>query len=467
MKGRLVALVGVLLLASAPALAARKKAGAARPATAARARAAKVRLVAILPFGGPLGNAGRGAIFVGLRKRPELSMVPLAQTDAALKLLNPEPTSAADFQSAAGALDAAALLQGAANKKMLIVRVYSGDTGTMLIQQTFPLKNGNMRSVVAAAWPKLRKAILASRATPPPASTPAAAPPLPPRPTSSAVTPPVSPDRPSTRTAPPPPTSSEPSPGTQDLAASTAPSATSARKAVWLDVAVYGGAFRRNFTYTDDLFKSLSYYKLNGAPTVGGKADIFPFAPFAEGFAGNFGLVGRYETAVGLKSVTNDGTQTFNTVANDLEGGLKLRLPFLASSEASLAVTYEAQTFSFGGTATSVATVPNVAYKALHGELAGRLGIGAVSILGGAGYSQVFSSGEIASTTYFPHLKVGGVEGTLGAAYAFSELFEARLQGTYRHYFYSMNPKVGDTNVAGGALDQYIAGTVSLAARLR
>jgi hypothetical protein len=481
--GLLLSLFGIFTLSASTAEAARKKGGAAAGKTA---RAGKTRVVAVLPFGGPLGNAGRGAIFVGLRKRPEVSMVPIPQTDAALKLLNPDPSSAADFQSAANALEAAALIQGAANKKTLIVRVYSGDTGTMLIQQTFPLKNGNMRTVVATAWPKLKKAIMASRALPAgatpdtaagPNGTAAAspsAPALPPRPSSSAA-PPVASTRPPPRpeTEPAPSTSSsstasrDSTPANEVAGTPSASSGAAVHKTVWLDVSVYGGAFRRSFTYTDDVFGALSYYKLNGAPAIGAHAEVFPFAPFTESFAGNIGIVGRYESAVGLKSVTSDGTQTFNTVANELEGGLKVRVPYLVNSDASLAVTYDAQTFSFGGTATSVATVPNVAYKSIHALLETRLGFGSFAVFGGVGYFQVFGSGEISTERYFPRLKVGGVEGNLGFAYAFTEIFEARIQGQYRHYFYSMNPEVGDDNVAGGALDQYISGTVSIAMRLR
>ena len=39
--------------------------------------------------------------------------------------------------------------------------------------------------------------------------------------------------------------------------------------------------------------------------------------------------------------------------------------------------------------------------------------------------------------------------------------FEIRLQVDYARYFFSMNPKVGDPYVAGGALDQFINGTLS------
>lgn len=40
---------------------------------------------------------------------------------------------------------------------------------------------------------------------------------------------------------------------------------------------------------------------------------------------------------------------------------------------------------------------------------------------------------------------------------------EAQFNLAYRHYFFSMNPEVGDARVAGGALDQFINGTLGLA----
>jgi hypothetical protein len=43
----------------------------------------------------------------------------------------------------------------------------------------------------------------------------------------------------------------------------------------------------------------------------------------------------------------------------------------------------------------------------------------------------------------------------MGAAFEIASGFEARLEGSYRRFFYAMNPRPGDPFVAGGALDEF------------
>jgi hypothetical protein len=79
---------------------------------------------------------------------------------------------------------------------------------------------------------------------------------------------------------------------------------------------------------------------------------------------------------------------------------------------------------------------------------------------------QVLSN-SLAQTGYFPHATAGGVDAQIGPAVALSDFFELRLNGEYRRYFFSMNPRPGEAHIAGGALDEYLCITLQGAARFR
>ena len=68
------------------------------------------------------------------------------------------------------------------------------------------------------------------------------------------------------------------------------------------------------------------------------------------------------------------------------------------------------------------------------------------------GYVDVLSAGDVAND--FPHSKVAGVFGELGAAVTVVAGLEARVVADYHRYFYSLEQTPGDTLVASGATDQ-------------
>ena len=77
------------------------------------------------------------------------------------------------------------------------------------------------------------------------------------------------------------------------------------------------------------------------------------------------------------------------------------------------------------------------------------------------GYRIVVSSVQ----SLFPHVAAGGFDASIGAAVPLGIGFELRATFDYQHYFFAMNPNPGDRYILGGALDQYIGGTLSLAFR--
>jgi len=73
-------------------------------------------------------------------------------------------------------------------------------------------------------------------------------------------------------------------------------------------------------------------------------------------------------------------------------------------------------------------------------------------------YLAVTDAGEIGEDDWFPRLSVAGIEATLEAGYVLPDGLSLRLGVDLRRYFYSLNPEPGDAWIAGGALDQYVAG---------
>ena len=100
-------------------------------------------------------------------------------------------------------------------------------------------------------------------------------------------------------------------------------------------------------------------------------------------------------------------------------------------------------------------------YGALRGGLLLKLALfGPVGFQAYIAGDYLLSKGEIA--TYFPHLSANGLD--TGGAFTVTLLdrIELKLGGEYQRYWYKMNPAVGDTNVAGGALDVYVSGNFTI-----
>ena len=476
---RLVFLSTVLL---ALGVEARTKAKPKRP-VAKKAAVTRVRpVVAILPFSGPLGDRARAYTALGLKKRPELGLIPTPQTDQALRLLGPGTGVDADFQNAGRTLDATALVQGAvsANRKVLTLRVYTAETGKPLGDVNIPIKQGKVKNVAPLVWVKLRPLLLRTRQAPKEGTGPTPTPTPPPttaglpepRPTTGAKT--DAKTDATTSVASGPERSSDRSTSTSsDASSTTAVSETlepkpDANRPLILDATLGGGVLNRSLRYKDDIFKSLAFYDLLAAPSAAIGLEFYPLAFVSKGALSGIGIVGGYQQALGLKSENTVTHEVYKTTESAYNVGLRYRLAF-GPSEVGVSARYGAQRFGFGSTASAPSgpSVPDVAYTSVRLGVDGRLVLGPVAVLAGAGYLPVLTSGEISSAAYFPHLKVSGVEAMLGVGVHVAGPFEVRLVGEYRRYFYAMNPVPGDARVAGGAVDQFITGTLQGALRFQ
>ena len=75
----------------------------------------------------------------------------------------------------------------------------------------------------------------------------------------------------------------------------------------------------------------------------------------------------------------------------------------------------------------------------------------------------LLSTGEIGSDAYFHRAKAGAFDAQVALPIAISDRIELRIAGGYDRYWYAMYPEIGDKWVAGGALDEYLSGTITAA----
>ena len=241
-----------------------------------------------------------------------------------------------------------------------------------------------------------------------------------------------------------------------------------------LDIAVYGRAFYRRLSYNDDIYGALRGYKLQLGPAFKLAMTWYPGAHFTDSFGAHIGLEASYERAFGIDSVRKSDMAVFPTRSQDWLVGLRGRIP-LDAHMFSLGLGYGQHYFivenveGSAGERTDQPEVPQVSYKFVRLHIDARLHVAAgFFVTLGAGYRIVLDQGGISDPIWFPKSDVGGVEVDLMLGYRLENGLEMRLGFDYRRYFYSMNVDINDEDfswVAGGALDQYLGGSLGIAWR--
>jgi hypothetical protein len=212
----------------------------------------------------------------------------------------------------------------------------------------------------------------------------------------------------------------------------------------------------RKFSYSDPLVGPLRSYLAPGVVSYSIAGELYPGASIGTGFAKDIGIVGRYSGSFPFSSQTRDGSQEANGSWTRSAFGVRGR--FLAGPKSSgpyigVEGTYGVWAFLFEGSSPIVAEVPSVNYKYLRPAVDARFPFGAFSLKVALGGMYVMSAGEYSDR--FPHASIWGVDGALNAAYTFLPWLEARADVSYTRIFSTTNPQVGDTYIAGGALDEY------------
>jgi hypothetical protein len=225
-----------------------------------------------------------------------------------------------------------------------------------------------------------------------------------------------------------------------------------------VSLGLFGGFTGRRFGYHQRL-TPVRRYSIGGFPTIGGLAQAFPFAS-QEGALRGLGLGLSYSRALPFDSAS-DGSAKVKTYFSTLDAGLRYRIQLGSRAALSILPSFGFEDFTFVGAGALSSEVASVRYRYIRGALEGRIPIGPLGLIVSAGYRLVLSGGQVADR--FPHAGIGGMDARLGAAIPLGKSgLEFMAFGRYDRYFYSMHSKPGDTNVAGGATDQFFGGDLGL-----
>ena len=211
----------------------------------------------------------------------------------------------------------------------------------------------------------------------------------------------------------------------------------------------------RFFTYSDGLTRNLRPYNVFGAPMGVANLEFYPAGLGDVPVAKDIGLTASYAMAFGLNSATTTG-QPIDTSLMRLNAGLRGRVRFGDAPSPTLGINagFSLLNFKFSAPEALADEVPSVSYKLLRFGLDMRIPAGPVAIEFGGDFLLPLSSGEVYDR--FTDPSVLGVEGRIGLGIPLAAGFELRLAGEYSRFFLDFNPVVGNTHVAGGALDQLV-----------
>jgi hypothetical protein len=219
----------------------------------------------------------------------------------------------------------------------------------------------------------------------------------------------------------------------------------------------------RAFVFTDN-FATLPGYNLPGAPALAGEVEWFP-APRSSGILKNVGLAGFYETSIGAKTQSSDGS-TGTTLARSYRVGGRYRVP-VGNAAVLLGADYGQHYFNLQ---VNNELPPNVNYTTVRPSLGGRVPMGSKLVLGlTAAYLHILGVGDLAQADRFPNLTSVGAEAAATVSYHLDTELDLTAGADMRYYAHSMNtqPGAAANRIVGGAIDAHFGASVMLTYRLR
>lgn len=222
--------------------------------------------------------------------------------------------------------------------------------------------------------------------------------------------------------------------------------------------------FSRNFYYTDDIFQKFHPYHLLLAPAIALDVQFFPGMIFGDRSFPYIGLWGHASYALGLRSRYTDGSIS-ETTAAVVEGGLIGQIP-AGSLMIRLLAGYRLRYFAMPVLSNVPSVIPNSAYQQIQVGAGLRWTLNDRAVLTGRiSYLLLLHAGDLQSEGLFPRLTGGGIHAEIGLNVALTKWLEWQAGVKLDYHFFAMNPQPGDTNIAGGAVDQYMYYHTSLRVR--
>ncbi|MEQ9318917.1 MAG: hypothetical protein RIF41_07135, partial [Polyangiaceae bacterium] len=222
----------------------------------------------------------------------------------------------------------------------------------------------------------------------------------------------------------------------------------------------FGGRF---FDYNDAVFDNLRPYDVFGVPGLHVMGEVYPLAPWDIVVASDIGLTVSFMQAFGLSSQTDDESLQFSNNYNRFTAGLRYRFRIGEKDDHPFVIGIDGKfgflNFSFDpeneASIENADEVGTVSYLFIRPGLDARLPIADwFALMPAFGYVAPLSKGEAYDRVN--GASVHGLDMELMLAFVVGLGFEVRTGVEYMRYFASFDPQVGDTFVAGGALDQYL-----------
>ena len=220
------------------------------------------------------------------------------------------------------------------------------------------------------------------------------------------------------------------------------------------------GSPYRSLAYREPLTQTLGDYQLSGTPLADLQLAFFPARLATDSWLSWFGIDARVQLALATPTRDRDGNQ-FKSRYDAFHVGLRARVP-LGLHYVSVFSGYAMSNFTITPQSSAAGSpAPSVDYRTIRSGIGGELSLTRTFALGlDAAYLGYLSVGEIGR--WFPRATAGGVELGMFATYAITSGVHARLSAAYQRTFFDFHAQPGDKNIAGGAIDQYLA--VSLGA---
>lgn len=226
----------------------------------------------------------------------------------------------------------------------------------------------------------------------------------------------------------------------------------------------------RDLHYNDSLndFRKtapvLPTYALDHGAGAGIEAGVYPFAS-SDSRTVQVGAVLSFRKEA-LLAQSHVGDQPLDASSSQWQAGLRMQIP-VGPHELGLSAGLGAHTFSLSDASRNPrpVPVPNVAWSYGRFGVDGRLNVAPLFVGAEFGYRAPYGSGQIGSYDWFPRLTVSGFDATIFAGAPLSDNVELALGYEIRRYAFAAHPKVGDSVVAGGAVDLYGSGWLALGLR--
>lgn len=242
-----------------------------------------------------------------------------------------------------------------------------------------------------------------------------------------------------------------------------------------VDIEVDFRITHRTFRYNDvpDFETDLRDYTLTAGPGMALGFQYFPGAHFTDGVGAQFGIDFNWDRLFDFESTRSSDGASFPTQSQQFLIGLRWRYP-TGRWEPFVVIDYGVHDFEFGVSGPpapgedNTAGVPSVRYEFVRFGVGFRVELGKkdMFILGAnIAFRGVFDVGAIGTYVWFPNANANGMDAGLLFGIALPLGFEVRIGGDYRRYWFDLNPQPPAPYVAGGALDQYLSGTIGLAWR--